>query len=191
MTASDGGRRVLTAVVCGAGPASEVDKLVKLAYGRGWAVGVVATPAALPFLDVPAMEALTGGPVRSAYRTPGEAAARSLSEASAVVVAPGSYNTICKLALGISDTYALGILAEAIGRRVPVVILPFVNTALADRAPFRRAVDSLRAEGLRVLFGPGEWVPHPPATGGERTATFPWATALDAAGVVEESTPDQ
>ena len=80
-------------------------------------------------------------------------------------------------------------MAEAIGRRVPVVILPFVNSALADRAPFRRAVDSLRAEGVRVLFGPGEWVPHSPGTGGERIATFPWAIVLDAAGVVEESTP--
>jgi hypothetical protein len=29
-------------------------------------------------------------------------------------------------------------------RAVPTVVLPFVNTALASRAPFRRSVDSLR-----------------------------------------------
>jgi phosphopantothenoylcysteine synthetase/decarboxylase len=186
VTAPESDNPLLTVVVCGAGPASEVGELVRLAQDRGWTVGLVATPAALPFLNVPALESLTGNPVRSEYGTPGEGAARSLPDVGAVVVAPASYNTICKLALGISDTYALGVLAEAIGRRIPVVILPFVNKALAQRAPFRRAVDSLRDEGVRVLLGPGEWTPHPPGTGGERIATFPWAAALHAAAVKKQ-----
>jgi len=57
--------RVLLVVVCGAGPAGEVGELVKLAQERGWTVGVVATPAALEFFDLPALEQLTGSPVRS------------------------------------------------------------------------------------------------------------------------------
>ncbi|MEJ3748459.1 flavoprotein [Actinomycetes bacterium KLBMP 9797] len=169
--------------MCGAGPAPEVHRLVELAQAHGWTVGVIATSAALAFLDVPKLEALTGNPVRSEYRMPGQARTRSLPEADAMVVAPATYNTVCKLALGISDTYALGSLAEAIGRGVPVAVLPFVNSALASRKPFREAVESLRAEGVRVLFGPGEWVPHPPGTGGERIAAFPWAAVLEAAGV--------
>ena len=40
---------------------------------------------------------------------------------------------------GISDTYALGVLAEATGLRVPIVVLPFVSTALGGRVPFRRS----------------------------------------------------
>jgi flavoprotein len=60
----------------------------------------------------------------------------------AILVAPATYNTINKWAEGISDTYALGIPAEAIGLEVPIVVLPFVNTALAGRAPFRRSVES-------------------------------------------------
>jgi phosphopantothenoylcysteine synthetase/decarboxylase len=157
--------------------------MVKLAQDRGWAVSIVATPAALAFLDVAALEAQTGNPVRSQYRTPGEAGARLMPDVEAMVVAPGTYNTICKLALGISDTYALGVLAEAIGRSIPVVILPFVNTALASRKPFVGAVESLRDEGVRVLLGPGQWIPHPPGTGGERIGSFPWAAALEAAGI--------
>jgi hypothetical protein len=35
------------------------------------------------------------------------------------------------------------------------VVLPFVNSALASRVAFRRGVASLRAEGVRMLFGPG------------------------------------
>jgi hypothetical protein len=77
-------------------------------------------------------------------------------------VAPATYNTICKWARGISDTYALGVLAETTGLAVPTVVLPFVNTALAARAPFRRSVDELRSEGVVILRGPGGIQPHEP-----------------------------
>ena len=86
----------------------------------------------------------------------------------------------------LADTYALGVLAEAIGRGVPVVIVPFVNEALAARKPFIAAVESLRDEGVQVLLGAGGWIPHPPGTGGERLESFPWAAALDA---VEAAVP--
>jgi len=168
--------RVLSVIVCGAGPASEAGKLVKLTQQRGWTVQVIATPAALDFLDVAGLEALTGFPVRSAYRSPGEP--RSL-KADAVIVAPATYNTINKYAQGISDTYALGILAEAVSLPIPVVVLPFVN--LASRRPFRNSVGQLRDEGMRVLLGPGEFEPHAPGTGGQHIDAFPWQLALDEA----------
>lgn len=177
MTADTPGR-VLTIVCCAAGPASEAGTLAQLAARDGWAVQIIATPDALAFLDVPALERQTGAPVRSAYRRPGEQRSR---KSDAIIVAPASYNTINKWAAGISDTYALGILAEAVALPVPVVVLPFVNTALAGRAPFRRSVASLRAEGVHVLLGPGQFEPHPPGTGGGRIASFPWRLALDTA----------
>lgn len=175
-------RPVVTVVVCGAGVAPDVYRLVELALDRGWSVDVLATPSALAFLDVAKLAALTSNPVLSEHRRPGELR-RSLSEADAVVVAPATYNTICKLALGISDTYALSTAAEAIGRGVPVAVLPYVNAALAGRKPFVAAVESLRSEGVRVLFGPDGWEPHPAGAGEERTDAFPWAAVLDAAGV--------
>jgi phosphopantothenoylcysteine synthetase/decarboxylase len=167
--------RVLTVIVCGAGPASEVGQLIKLAEEHDWTVQVVATPAALDFLDVPAIEALTGSPVRSQYRTPGEPRSRP---ADAIIVAPATYNTINKWAQGISDTYALGILAETTALGVPIVVLPFVNSALATRVPFRRSVEELRNEGVRLLLGPGGVEPHEPHTGGDLIASYPWHLAL-------------
>jgi phosphopantothenoylcysteine synthetase/decarboxylase len=167
--------RVLTVIVCGAGPASEVGQLIKLAQERGWTVQVVATPAALEFLDVPTIEALTGSPVRSQYRKPGEPRSRP---ADAIIVAPATYNTINKWAQGISDTYALGILAETSALGVPIVVLPFVNSALAARTPFRRSVEELRHDGACVLLGPGGVEPHEPHTGGVLIATYPWHLAL-------------
>jgi phosphopantothenoylcysteine synthetase/decarboxylase len=170
--------RVLTSVVCGAGPAAATGTLVKLAHDRGWIVQVVATPAALEFFDEHAIADLTGSPVRSQYAKPG--APRSQIP-DAILVAPATYNTINKWAQGISDTYALGVLAEATGLGVPVVVLPFVNTALASRAPFRRSVDSLRAEGVKILLGPGGFQPHPPRTGGTLIDAYPWHLGLDEA----------
>ena len=44
---------VLSVIVCGAGPATAIGTLVKLAHERGWIVQVIATPAALEFFDPP------------------------------------------------------------------------------------------------------------------------------------------
>jgi phosphopantothenoylcysteine synthetase/decarboxylase len=171
-------KRGLSIVVCAAGPAAEVATLIRLAQTDGWTVNLISTPSALPFLDVAALERLTGSPVRSEYRTPGSGP-RGLSVVEAVIVAPATYNTINKLAFGISDNYALGSLAEAIGRGTRVVVVPFVNAALAARLPYQRAVAILRDEGVTVMAGPEYgWEPHPPGTGDQLGTRFPWARAL-------------
>jgi len=114
-------------------------------------------PAALDFFDQAVIEKATGSPVRSQYSKPG--APRSQNP-DAIIVAPASYNTINKWALGISDTYALGVLAETTRLDVPIVVLPFVNSTLAGREPFRRSAEALRAEGVRILPGPGGFQPR-------------------------------
>jgi len=174
----DGQTRVLSVIVCGAGPASAISTLIKQAQERNWMVQVIATPAALDFFDRAAVEFQTGRPVRSQYRKPGE---RRSEKADAIIVAPATYNTINKWTHGISDTYALGVLAETTGLGVPIVVLPFVNSALAGRAPFRRSVQALRTEGVHILIGPGGVEPHPPHTGGDLIDTYPWHLALDEA----------
>jgi phosphopantothenoylcysteine synthetase/decarboxylase len=178
MTASTP-ERVLSIVVCGAGPAVEIATFVKLAIVRGWTVQVIATPPALEFFDQAAVEALTGSPVRSKYSAPGSPRSRI---PDAIAVAPATYNTINKWAQGISDTYALGILAEQTGRGLPIVVLPFLNTALASRAPFKQSVKSLRGEGVSILLGPGAIEPHEPHTGGSLIDSHPWHLALDEVG---------
>lgn len=72
-----------------------------------------------------------------------------------MIVAPATYNTINKWAAGIADTYVLTQLAELTGLGVPIVVLPFVNTALAANRVFLRSVEELRQAGVTVLFGDG------------------------------------
>ncbi len=167
--------KVLYVIVCAAGPASDVGRLVTMAQEDGWTVQVIATPSALDFIDVPELEKLTSRPIRSQYRKPGEPKS---PRADAIIVAPATYNTINKFAQGICDTYALGLLAEAPGLGIPVVVLPFVNSALASREPFRRSVETLRAEGVHVLLGPGQFEPHAPSTGADVIDTYPWHLAI-------------
>lgn len=170
--------RVLYAVPCAAGPAPLVGRLVEMAQGRGWDVWLAPTPSAMDFLDVGALEALTGHPVRARYRRPGEPG--KLPPADAVVVAPATYNTINKWAAGIADTHSLGLLAELTPSGIPIAVLPFVNASLAANRVFGRSVAELRAAGVTVLLGEGAFVPHPAGTGEGRLESFPWALALDA-----------
>lgn len=172
--------RVLYLVICAAGPAARIDDMIGLAQTENWDVHCVATPAAVEyFLDLPALAALTGHPVRTTYRQPGD---EPLPQADAVIVAPATYNTINKWAAGIADNYVLNQLAELTGIGARIVVLPFVNQALAANPVFLRSVDQLRHAGIRILFGPGEFTPHPPRTGDTALDTYQWNLALREAG---------
>lgn len=170
--------RVLYLFICGAGPAGRITEMVISARAEGWSVYCIATPSAVEhFLDIQQLEKVTGHQVRTSYRKPGD---EPLPKADGVIVAPATYNTINKWAAGIADTYALNQLAELTGAGVDIVVLPFVNQALAANRVFVRSVAELRQSGVRVLFGPGEFEPHPPRTGEKVLETYPWNLALKA-----------
>ena len=74
-------------MVCAAWVAADVGKLIIAAHERHWDVGVVTTPQGLGFADAEAVEAQTGRPIRSAWRSPGEP--RPTRLADTIAVAPG------------------------------------------------------------------------------------------------------
>ena len=165
-------KRFLYVVVCASGVADDVGKLIKLAQDRGWDVGVIATPNAIPLFDPQAVEAQTGYPIRSAWRTPDQP--RPLPPADAIAVAPATLNTITKWADGHADTLALGSLTEAYGLGIPTVVLPYINSAQAAHPAYARSVEQLTAMGVRF----GSYQPHRPKAGGGRDH-FDWTEALD------------
>jgi phosphopantothenoylcysteine synthetase/decarboxylase len=162
----------LYVVVCAAGIAGDVGKLITAAQEQNWGVGVVATPPALGFIDAQAVEAQTGYPIRSAWRSPGDP--RPLPPADAIAVAPATFNTINKWAAGISDTLALGILCEAYGFGVPTVVLPCLNAAQAAHPAYRQSLERLRAMGVLI----GDHEPHQPKPDGGADR-FRWEQALE------------
>ncbi|GIL25757.1 flavoprotein [Actinocatenispora comari] len=167
---------VLYALVCGSPAAAGVGRLVAAAQRDGWRVCVLASPSGRRFLDVPALVAQTGFPVRSEYKSPG--APDLLPEPDAIVVAPATCNTVNKWAAGISDTLLLGIVAEAYGRGLPIVAVPYSNRFHAAHPAFRASLDRLRGWGVRVLFG--DDVCPLPLPGETAAALLPWRLALDA-----------
>ncbi|MFJ7345595.1 flavoprotein [Streptomyces sp. NPDC101110] len=163
----------LYVVVCAAGIAEDVDKLITAARERDWEVGVIATPVAMNgFFDTAAVEALTGHRIRSAWRSPGEP--RPFPAPDAVVVAPATFNTVNKWAAGIADTLALGTLCEVAGLGVPIAVLPCVADALAAHPAYRDSLERLRGMGVRF----GEPYAGEPGEDGHRPE-FGWNRALD------------
>jgi phosphopantothenoylcysteine decarboxylase len=148
MSNSIGLPRVLLLVVCAAPPASQIDELVRMLRADSWDVHVIATPAALSWIDVELLAAHTGHPVQSEPRRPGEP--KSLPKGSALVVAPATFNTINKWASGINDTLAMGVLNEALGRRIPIVVAPYVKATLANHPVFERNLALLGETGVSL-----------------------------------------
>jgi phosphopantothenoylcysteine decarboxylase len=181
-------RRVLYVVACAAPPAADVGQLVSLAQRRGWDVCVLTTPSGRRFTDTAALERQTGHPVRSEYKNPGEPDV--LPDPDAVIVAPATVNTVNKWAAGICDTLALGILVEAIGKRLPIVALPSSNQAHAAHPAFAENIGKLRSWGVSVLFGPGMHGHGEPGTDKNGPDQFPWSATLDALGVARDSRAD-
>jgi hypothetical protein len=138
---------LLSVVVSGAAPASDIGSLVKQGLERGWTVQVIATPSALAFFDAAEIEALTGSPVRSTHRVPGTPRSRV---PDAIIVAPATFNLLNQWALGIADSYALAVLAEQTGMGLPIVVLPAVSGPLASRPQFALAGSAARRGRFRA-----------------------------------------
>ncbi|MCL9758687.1 flavoprotein [Frankia sp. AiPa1] len=178
MSGPSSGGRVLYVVACGGYPAADLPAFVADVQADGWDVCVVATPAALGFLDAGGLTQLTGHPVRSQYKRPGEPDV--LPPADALVVVPATFNTINKIVAGISDTLALGLLNEALGGGRPIVMAPYPNSALAGHPAYAASLEALRGWGVRLVFGdPGDPRAGADQPGRENTV-FPW-TRLRAA----------
>jgi phosphopantothenoylcysteine synthetase/decarboxylase len=154
-------------IACGGPPAGQVTDFAQSAQGRGWDVCVIATPDGAKFLDTARLAELTGHPVRVHYKQPDEPDV--LPRANAMVVAPATFSTVNKLAHGISDTLALGLLNEAIGMRLPIIVVPWPNVYLARHPAFVRSIAELRDWGITLVYDPANL---PDA--GPEPAVFPW-----------------
>ncbi|HEV2373393.1 MAG TPA: flavoprotein [Streptosporangiaceae bacterium] len=160
-------RPVLYLVACGSRPAGQLSPFVSFAQEQRWDVCVIATPDGTKFLDAARLAEQTGHPVRSQYKNPDEPDV--LPPADALVVAPATFNTVNKLAQGISDTLALGLLNEGVGFGLPMVAVPWPNVGLARHPVFVRSVATLREWGVRIILDPARL---PSAS--EAPAVFPW-----------------
>jgi phosphopantothenoylcysteine synthetase/decarboxylase len=158
---------VLYVIACGARPAGNLPEFVRFAQGRGWDVCVIATPDGTKFLDAEELAELTGHPVRVHYKDPDEPDV--LPPPDALVIAPATFNTINKLAAGISDTLALGLTNEAVGLGLPIIAAPWPSMQLYRHPAFQRSIAVLRDWGVSIVVDPARL---PQAS--DNPPVFPW-----------------
>ncbi|UFR03742.1 flavoprotein [Streptomyces sp. Go40/10] len=174
-------RPVLYLFGSAAPPVFDVAAVVADAQGRGFEVCLGLTSTAARWLEPrkAGLERLTGHPVRSAYKMPGEPDV--WPKADVIAVAPATFNTVNAWALGITREFVVGVVAEGIGKGIPMVAMPCVNAAYAQHRQFERSIADLRGMGVRVLYGDGGFVPNLPGRG--KPEEYPWHLLL---GAVEE-----
>jgi len=159
-------------------PVFDVAAVIRDAQERGFDVCLGLTPTAARWLgdQLPALAELTGHPVRSEYKLPGEPDV--WPKADVVLVAPATFNTINAWATGITRDFVVGVVAEGTGKGISIVTMPCVNAAYVQHRQFERSVAELREMGVDVLYGEGGFVPNQPGQGNSKA--YPWALALDA-----------
>jgi phosphopantothenoylcysteine synthetase/decarboxylase len=164
---------VLYLVVCAAPPALTISEFVDLLIERHWSVCVIATPRAASWLDTAALTKQTGFPVRHDYK---QHDGDTLPKADAIAVVPATFNTINKWVAGISDTFALGLLNEAIGLKIPITLVPYAKATLAAHPAFNKSLRKLRRWGVRVL--PNEVIRRRPVVKGD-PAGIDWSAVVE------------
>lgn len=153
---------VLYLIASGAPPAADLPRAVGALRQDGWTVCAAATPMALRFVDRGLVEEATGGPLRVEHRRPGEPDV--FPPADAVAVAPASFNTVNKWALGVSDTLAAGMLNELLGGDLPIVAGVWAKPALRRHPAFAAHLAVLRGAGVRFVEDEDQ----------DQGAGFPW-----------------
>jgi phosphopantothenoylcysteine synthetase/decarboxylase len=143
---------VLYLVISGASAPEGIPELVVECQNAGWRVMVFSTPTGVRFTDPGELERLTGGPVRSDYRMPGEA--KALPPASALLACPLTFNSVNKFAHGHADNFAIGLLCELLGYGVPITVVPHCKPQLASHPGFGASIATLRGAGVNVVFDP-------------------------------------
>ncbi|WP_328309205.1 flavoprotein [Streptomyces sp. NBC_00442] len=160
-------------------PVFEVAAVVESLQERGWDVCLGLTPAAASWIEesLSGLATLTGHPVRSRYKRPGEPDVWPAPDV--ILFAPVTFNTVNSWALGLTSAFVVGVAAEAIGKGIPIVAMPCVNAAYVQHPQFERSIEVLRTAGVSVLYG-GEagFVPNRP--GEQPPEGYPWRLVLDA-----------
>lgn len=173
----------LALVACGAPLAARVHDVAARAVEAGWIVRVVATPSATHWVDADRVEEITGFGVLVKHRRRGQA--KRFAPPAQVIVCPATFNTVNKLAAGIMDNYATGLLCEALASRIPITIAPMVNHRLWPHPAWQHNLDLLTAAGVRFIDIHTGHVGVPTAvqsgTGSEVIASFDPAWVLASA----------
>jgi phosphopantothenoylcysteine synthetase/decarboxylase len=156
-------------VLSGATTAARCPEILRRLVALGFpTVIAIPTPNAARVLAPRELAEVAGVRVVESYF---DAAIRPRPPRGVVLFAPCSFNSLNKLAHGIADNLALSVVAEAIGRKTPVVVGPSLNAPLLDHPEAQAALAKLPGWGVAIV---------PPEDAGEGPRLAPTARLIDA-----------
>ena len=175
-------------VAYGAPLAARTHEVAGAIMAAGWDVNVVATRSAMDWIDEGALRDTVGAPARVDYRSPEQP--KRGPRPSAVIMCPGTFNSVNKLAGGMADTYALGVLCEALGSGVPILAVPMVNNFLWGHPAWMDTLERLTHAGVSfidVRTGRPGSAAVPSGTGDEVVARFDPSWITDPLSKLEQT----
>jgi phosphopantothenoylcysteine synthetase/decarboxylase len=156
-------------VLSGTTTAARCPELLRELIGLGFATVIaIPTPNASRVIAPRELADIDGARVVESYF---DAAIRPRPPRGVVLFAPCSFNSLNKLAHGIADNLALSVVAEAIGRRTPVIVGPSLNQPLLDHPIAQISLRTLPGWGVRIV---------PPVDDGHGPRLAPTEQLLDA-----------
>jgi phosphopantothenoylcysteine synthetase/decarboxylase len=139
-------------IVTGAGTARRAPALLTRLCGLGPRVVAVPTPNASRIVAARELAlALPEGSPHRVVESYFDEAILPRPPEGICLVAPCSFDSLNKLAVGIADNLALSIVAEAIGRRTPVIVAVSVNPPLWAHPRAGESAERLRGWGVEVI----------------------------------------
>lgn len=156
-------------VLSGTTTAARCPELLRGLVGLGFATVIaIPTPNAARVVAPRELADIAGAQVVQSYF---DLAIRPRPPRGVVLFAPCSFNSLNKLAHGIADNLALSVVAEAIGRKTPVIVGPSLNAPLLAHPEAQASLKKLPAWGMTIV---------PPVDEGEGPRLAPSDQLLDA-----------
>ena len=137
-------------VASAAPPVLGLSNAVACFRDEGWEPSVIMTPTASTWLPAGVLAERASCTVRVHPRLPQEPK-EPTSKPDAILVAPLTFNTLNKWALGLSDNVALGVLNEALGSGTPLVVVTCMKSSLQRHPAHARSVATLQTAGVQFL----------------------------------------
>src|SRR5262245_9281145 len=140
---------IIYLMVSGCSTAARCPEILRGLLDLGYSTVIaIPTPNASRVLAPREMADVPGVQVIESYFDLG---IRPRPQPGVVLFAPASFNSLNKLALGISDNLALAVTAEAIGRGTPVVVGPSLNQPLLAHPQAQASLKTLPSWGVKIV----------------------------------------
>src|SRR5215217_4550383 len=166
-----GGERfdVAYLILSGTTTAARCPEILRGLVGLGFSTVIcIPTPNAARTIAPRDLADVEGAQVVQSYF---DLAIRPRPPRGVVLFAPCSFNSLNKLAHGIADNLALSVVAEAIGRKTPVIVAPSLNQPLLGHPETQASLKKLPSWGVTIV---------PPLDDGQGPRLAPSGQLIDA-----------